>query len=228
MWSKLKKNNTGSTKILHTYRLREPTNGGHQLIKISSGWKCTVCRTKGTLKSIGHLRCRGSIANTWASKAVAHSDDPAVRNESHLLMRSGNVQWCNKCGAYAEDKAYGLAKACTGHITDILGGGRLQQLMNLRKGRHPKDGYLLGCAKQETGWHPLGVASGSGAKAPTLTTGRQRILAVQQRVRMRIGASSATHTIGPIVEPNVEVKNRPVLSPQVEAIRQRVLLREAR
>ena len=70
----------------------------------------------------------------------------------HGFWLSGRVLWCNICGAFAEGcGTMALARPCEGkrvkgdRQSRGQGGrnGLLQQLRNLRRGRHPKTGELL-------------------------------------------------------------------------------------
>ena len=194
MWTKMKKHLVTCPSTANNWKVRNISSGGHQLVQVANGWKCMVCRTKGRLRSIGHLRCKGSIVDEWVAKVVTQSGEQSLSHAKHQLMRTGSVYWCNKCGAYAEDKAYGLAKLCSGHITGILGGGRLQQLIKLRKGMHPKSGAFIGTPVPEVSWDgEEPVSQVEKAKTP-VTAGSQQILAVQQRVRQRLGLSPSSES----------------------------------
>ena len=80
-------------------------------------------------------------AAEWADKAAA--DGPAAR---HVLMLSGQVVWCNVCGAFGSQRGRGLAHACPGPVQVGRAGGRPQQLRRLRAGFHPKNRTRLPAA----------------------------------------------------------------------------------
>ncbi len=67
-------------------------------------------------------------------------------------MMSGDVVWCNICGAYGTHRGRGMAKPCAGSVRMGTGGGRWQQLQLLRAGKHPKDLYFLGEPVPEAQW----------------------------------------------------------------------------
>ena len=61
----------------------------------------------------------------------------------HQLMMSGNIVWCNICGAYAAGHAVHIARGCPGPVDLSAAGGRAQQLRRLRAGKHPKLRHTL-------------------------------------------------------------------------------------
>ena len=57
------------------------------------------------------------------------------QGQEHLLMVSGAITWCHRCGAYGEARLRGLLRPCPG---PLLGrGGRSTTLQRLRAGKHP-------------------------------------------------------------------------------------------
>ena len=114
-----------------------PSNGGHNFVPthkkgVRSGWLCTVCRV--------------STANAHAVSTRSCPGRPLkqLEGEEHVIVQSGTVSWCSRCGAYAESKARALTAKCNGPPTkQPKGGGRWGQLQKLLKGKHPKTGMLM-------------------------------------------------------------------------------------
>ncbi len=115
--------------------------GGHALMTTSSGWKCAVCRSTSTkFTAIARARCSGPAAAKWARRArelarAHHSADiVGTDGAGHRRFMTDQMVWCDRCGAYAESFAVGLARACPGHPTCA---GKEQHLRRLRRGLHP-------------------------------------------------------------------------------------------
>ena len=75
----------------------------------------------------------------------------------------------------------------------------------------------------------IGVVPSSQSVEATkpVASGRQKILAVRHRGRQRLGIGSVPSSSGEFVEFDMDGTNMPVLSPQLGALRQRVLFRNA-
>ena len=126
--------------------------GGHDLLPLanrngaeqSGMMRCSICRQSSAKPRFCMARCKGSAASKWAEAAKRMADNGVVDGGGHTRMISGDVIWCSACGAYADLSVSGLRHACTGrHTGPWEGGGKRQQLSNLRKNRHPKTGNPL-------------------------------------------------------------------------------------
>ena len=89
----------------------------------------------------------------WASAAQASTViEASLRHDTHRIVITGSVTWCDRCGAYAEIRGRGLARPCRGAIA---GGNRVgrplrsvqARLRALRAGRHPTSGISLEVAR---------------------------------------------------------------------------------
>ncbi len=90
--------------------------------------------------------------------------------------------WCSACGAYASGVAKGLAKPCLGRVRGWKGGGRHQQLLALRNGRHPKTGQWIGAAVPEAAWiHGELACPTQRATAAAATAAAAMVLAPHNR-----------------------------------------------
>ncbi len=128
--------------------------GGPSLERDGGGWRCTECRRRSSMwHAIARERCGGSAAARWAAKAVQLAQHGAEDGGGHSRWMSGDVIWCNRCGAYAVDLARGLAKPCPGPPPPQgNSGGRAHQLRRLRAGRHLVTGACLPHHCPEPGW----------------------------------------------------------------------------
>ena len=97
-------------------------------------------------------QCDGSVAKRLAARVRTIIDAGGAMGTGHSFWVSGSVLWCSICGAFAEGcGTMALARPCTGkrvkgdRQSRGQGGrnGLLQQLRNLRAGRHPKTRQLL-------------------------------------------------------------------------------------
>ena len=140
----------------------------------------------------------------------------------HSFWLSGTVLWCNVCGAFAEGcGTMALARPCTGKR--IKGnrqaanqGGRnglLQQLRNLRSGRHPKTRQLLpppvsidpSVDTLAAMLDEYSSQQGRTYALATLATLSPAMLAMLERVRKRAAESLES----PIVKRRISVKTTP-------------------
>ena len=88
-------------------------------------------------------------ANAVQVRAVAEA---SLRHDTHRILVTGCVTWCDRCGAYAEIRGRGLARPCRG---PVAGGNRVGRLLKdvqarlraLRAGRHPTSGVELEAAR---------------------------------------------------------------------------------
>ena len=85
----------------------------------------------------------------WACAVLASAiTEASLRHDSHRIVRSGSITWCDRCGAYAETRGRGMARPCRG---PVAGGNRVgrplkdvqARLRALRAGRHPTTGVEL-------------------------------------------------------------------------------------
>ena len=88
-------------------------------------WRCTVCLT--TAKDLASLRSVQCV-------------DRSLTVESHKLRVAGNFVFCDRCGLYSSVRCRGLKTACQPPKCP----SQHKRLSNLRQGRHPVHGYLVG------------------------------------------------------------------------------------
>jgi hypothetical protein len=126
--------------------LRPLSLGGHDLQKNGDWWKCTVCKlqTRSWVK-MAPKECLGSCARKWAEKAKQFADNGTVIGDNHTRAFSGEVVWCTRCGAYADNVAKGLSKPCQGHPNTHT----VRCLKALKRGRHPRSGIEIGLPQYE-------------------------------------------------------------------------------
>lgn len=145
--------------------------GGHALVAIVGGWTCLVCKARSKhWRLLAPGRCGGSAALRWATLAQTLAANGLHDGGGHSRVLSGDVLWCQRCGAYAEAKASCLAMPCTGTpVGRWVDGharwrshGRTWQLYCLRRGRHPRRPGALPAPVHEACWH----SAGRGVPAP--------------------------------------------------------------
>ena len=85
----------------------------------------------------------------WASAVQATAiAETSLRQDTHRMVVTGSITWCDRCGAYAETRGRGMARPCRG---PVAGGNRVGRLLKdvqarlraLRAGRHPTSGVEL-------------------------------------------------------------------------------------
>ena len=105
--------------------LRPPDLGGHCLRRRDGAWCCCVCMRCSTKWGVlAPQRCSGDAATRWAMKAEALAEHGNIDGGGHRRMLSGDIVWCARCGAYASERARGLAAPCPGKPQVMTGGGR--------------------------------------------------------------------------------------------------------
>ena len=157
-----------------------------------------MCRRSGRAADMARSRCPGSAVDRWHAKIGALAEVGITSSFGHCRMLTGDVLWCNLCGAYALDKAVGMAQPCPGPPTlqlSLRGGGRGQQLNRLRRGCHPKSGVYLDEPIPEPWWGAVGAprpvshdlnASREDLSGPSSSS--SRLSRLRERVRMREAA----------------------------------------
>ncbi len=206
--------------------------GGHDVTRTRAGWKCTVCRCTSTrYLPIAAGRCTGPAADRWARRAralaAAQAQPGAVGSDGagHRRFITDDTVWCDRCGAYADSFAVGLARPCPGRPTCA---GKEQHLRRLRRGFHPataaafrgvpipepaigaharpaaapptrSEAWGTGAQQAGRGMALTGVAAADPAerrcRAARADHAAARVAAVQQRVRERVGATTARRRI---------------------------------
>ena len=153
---------------------------------------CATCGTRGPIRKIGQQFCEGTKRDKWLQKSIAVVDDEQ-RSENHALghlrMMSGQVVWCDRCGAYGTHRGCGLAHPCPGRVVMGAGGVKWQRLLLLREGRHPKDKSWIGAPLPESAWGLTTVSNINTAL--TEVRKRNRVIA-QKAVAPPSSSSSAT------------------------------------
>ncbi len=124
-----------------TQAQRPQVLGGHNLSRVGRAWKCSVCgRCSMHWSRIAPQRCEGAAAQLWAERArqlCAASGGAAAGGSDgagHVRFMSDLTTWRDRCGAYADTFAVGLARQCGGQPSCA---GKEQHLRRLRRGRHP-------------------------------------------------------------------------------------------
>lgn len=112
-------------------------------------WHCARCQVAARSRT-GRARmerqeCKGIVVAPLVS-AVPDSPGTWARPLGHLLLRTGNVFWCDICGRYADKRCGKLLEICP--CNDDKGKSSLSRL---RRGLHPtKDFKLTGEACKVT------------------------------------------------------------------------------
>ena len=165
-----------------------------------------------------------------------------------MRMMSGQVIWCDRCGAYGTHRGCGLARPCLGHAVMGSGGGKWQRLLLLREGRHPKDKSWIGAPIPESAWSMTTISSVNTALSevrrrdkifapktaaqPTSSSSTTRFELVRQRVRQKELVASGRLVIENRVADSSAPKTcagMPVsIESRFEALRQRIKTKEAR
>ncbi len=101
-------------------------------------WKHTADRSR-----LAHLPCKGDVFYRWAEREAALTGKGATDSTTHVLRITGPAVWCSICGAYATERAVGLAAPCRGRPPKGAEFGRHTKLARLRRGMHPKTGLPL-------------------------------------------------------------------------------------
>ena len=80
--------------------------------------------------------CSGPALQRWTARAAAIIEPHAepVKPRAHQVVRTGDIYWCERCGAYAEQRACGLGEACRGAPANASAAARRKAL---QAGRHP-------------------------------------------------------------------------------------------
>ena len=160
---------------------RSPAEGGHSLELTGERWRCSVRRLDATERqALAADRCRGPPRERWKAEAVRRT--PAAQRSScraHNVATTGEVVWCTRCGAYAELRGRGLARACPGRPRNKWAAERLR---DLRTGIHPVSGRKL-VEERATSLVDRSVAD--LAYVDAVTRGRVRWEALRDRVRKR-------------------------------------------
>jgi len=169
--------------------LRPVALGGHELVRHGRRWRCAVCRaTSAAWAKLAPQCCTGSAVQRWARQAAEDAQLSGITRGSHRHRLTGDVVWCDRCGAYASVRAQGLAKACPGRPHDAAAMSRRDAL---RRGLHPVtrqvlDGGAVHASRSRVDRAALGV--GAPVQAAQQPSG-SRLAAVVARVRARIAAS---------------------------------------
>ena len=110
--------------------------GGHTLEHVGDKWRCIACRRfAANWETLAPGRCLGLATDRWSATAkrrAAVSLRPPAR--PHKVVATGDVHWCDRCGAYAELRGKGLARACPGRPRNKWAA---QRRTELRAGIHP-------------------------------------------------------------------------------------------
>ena len=156
------------------------------------GWWCVCCRRcSASWEVLAPQRCLGPAAAAWQAKSAADARLSGCIDAGHLLRAFGHISWCDRCGAYAEFHAKGLARVCSGRPHDAAAKGRRDLL---RAGRHPRSGLPLGGVPASAEAPHAGPGSASSMGRADALPGRgpgqanPRFAALLLRVRAREAA----------------------------------------
>ena len=160
---------------------RTPSLGGHTLEPAGGRWRCTVCRLDGPERiALAAGKCRGPPRERWRAEALRHA--PAAertQQRAHKVTTTGDVDWCKSCGAYAELRGKGLARACPGRPRNKWAAERLR---DLQSGIHPVSGRRLASQEQLV---RVQEPITDHAYAEAVTRGQKRWEALRDKVRKR-------------------------------------------
>ncbi len=152
---------------------RPPALGGHILVpRDKGGWACQVCMKRSMRR--GNLvarKCHGSALHMWARREATLAAKGTADSSTHRLRTTGNVVWCEACGAYGTERAVGLADACRGPPPKGADWGRRTLLARLRRGLHPRSGEPLG---GQSWAHPRELEHQAAERAHRVFAARQR------------------------------------------------------
>ena len=165
---------------------RTPELGGHVLEQRGEEWLCVSClRSSRHWSVLAPGLCSGSALDVWARRAEGQAELLQQASKEHRAVFTGDIVWCDCCGAYASRRAKGIARSCPGKPSDRSATYRLR---SLRLGRHPVTQERL---------IPLGNAApclGGGLSeaghAAAVARGSSRWSALVARVNERAEASS--------------------------------------
>ena len=202
--------------------------GGHDITwqgGLACPWLCRVCHHSAARRArLATAHCPGSAALRWARLAASAADAGEAVGRRHLVLPTGTVAWCWRCGAYSCARARNLAKPCPGHTRGFLVYARRRLLLGLHPatrvplgaetvpepGRQLPPGFaaevcaaaISRVAAAAHTWRapPCGVLPAPLAPpAPADNAGApwSRLEAVRARVRVREAAAAAAATLPP-------------------------------
>jgi hypothetical protein len=169
--------------------------GGHVVRKRGLHSVCTQCLGASCdHRAFAAKRCRGSAVLLWAQRAARDAEAAVEDGGGHVRRLTAGVLWCDACGAFAEERARGLARPCRGHPSEETASRRRDRL---RAGRHPVTGaVLVGTTVREPSSFLDTAAAGAapcvGARAPAPGVPPEpstRMAALLARVRARAVAA---------------------------------------
>jgi hypothetical protein len=172
--------------------------GGHAVRKRGERSACSQClASSGDHRAFAAKRCRGSVVQLWAARAMADALTSIEDGGGHRRRLTAGVLWCDACGAFAEERARGLAHPCRLHPAEATAARRRDRL---RRGQHPITGHVLG---GETVVEPGSFLDATGANQVVHFGGRMphctppsappssRMAALAARVRARAAVVAA-------------------------------------
>ena len=169
----------GRRSVPAAVQQRPADAGGHWLERRADVWFCVVCRKKSSRWCrIAPEACTGPATERWmvAAGCIAATDAHPRGVSAHQLRVSGDVVWCDRCGAYASERGRDLANRCSRRPKNRSASTRLDAL---RRGLHPVSGDRLVTESVEL------PAEADEAVAAAIARGSQRYAALRERVRVR-------------------------------------------
>ncbi len=182
----------GAPSRSRTAAHRPPALGGHLLTRVSGEWRCGACRARSARWNwIAPKRCGGSAAAQWAERAAALAAAAGHEGRGHRRYAYGTLVWCDRCGAYADRFAVGLARPCPGRP---LYASRAAQLRRLQRGRHPLTGSPFHdaavaehhCVDGDSASYPIGGAHGGAPEQWGSASGSASVTSRQPPTRRRV------------------------------------------
>ena len=215
-----RRRNPGATRLKKAKVDFPMVLGGHDIRcdwkHLARPWQCRCCHRTAVLRStLSSSRCSGSAALRWAVTASTAADAGMGTGGGHVLLLTGGMCWCWRCGAHASVRAHNLLKTCPGWAV----GSRVFARQRLLLGLHPGTRVPIGVdTVPEPGMSlPPGFSSEVRAAAlsatraahtvrsmpraeavvvPAASFGTARLDALRARVREREAAAAADE-LGP-------------------------------
>ena len=111
--------------------------GGHDIVladtHLARAWQCRVCHQSAAKRiTLASSRCPGSAVRRWAHQAAVAAGPGRGSGRGHVLLLTGSVVWCFRCGASACVRARLLTQPCRGRLQ-----GLAQAHQRLLLGLHP-------------------------------------------------------------------------------------------
>ena len=115
--------------------------------------------------------CTGSVRGRQTVGIRKEVVDLVLQTDGHQRVVSGNVEWCHRCGCFAENRSKGLSALCTGIPVRCSNyGGMWGQRRKLLNGVHPKTNMPLPMARNLDGTLWMGMGGHSEVQGEDAAT----------------------------------------------------------